>query len=523
MALDFGSEFDTDAAVLDGTALGGPIDWQWRGSGEMYGFTPLLIAISRDDIAVATSLLKRGALLSPPFPAILALTLPSSKLSALPLDSPAVPWAYAVKCGRHELAKLLMDSMPNILLQVVREQASPVATVRAIFELCTLAVRTSTSTNDYNYWTERCAQLANGSRFADGVLGGMNGGGVNEGLRAASKVEIDANGEIKEREESNDTADATPLTTPLMEAVTRGDVDVANLLMDHGADANVVCKGGLAAVHMAAMHCESTLLTALIAHGADVMQPVGPSAVLTLVHGTPPEERHGLMARRWGALELFERFAMTSCRARSQMAEGANALVLAASSAVAEGRDSSVAEADAEAPRPPPPQVTISLKLKQHVPPEPPSFQFVKVTASGWVTVAEDAVRLGKDKQMGSWPSLGQQVLQLAVKGDTVLAALRSLLIAYPALVSFRGREGQTALFTACASASEPLETVRLLLKHHAAVDMVDYQGRTPLMIVASRELTPNFISTVNLYRKLQSIHQSINPSISTHPESSLL
>ena len=41
MALDFGSEFDTDAALLDGTALGGPIDWQWRGSGEMYGFTPL--------------------------------------------------------------------------------------------------------------------------------------------------------------------------------------------------------------------------------------------------------------------------------------------------------------------------------------------------------------------------------------------------------------------------------------------------------------------------------------------------
>jgi ankyrin repeat protein len=76
-----------------------------------------------------------------------------------------------------------------------------------------------------------------------------------------------------------DVDDATPGETPLDRAVIMHDVPMATLLLEHGANADHPSAGGLSALHRAAIRGHTEIVRLLLAHRANPLARDGPGTL----------------------------------------------------------------------------------------------------------------------------------------------------------------------------------------------------------------------------------------------------
>ena len=207
-------------------------DWQQRGNGTHRGFTALMLACERGDVARVRMLIQRGAAMALPLPFLLG-----GYQGTLPVHSPLLVWSHAIDHGQLETAKLVMEALNTVgtLSETMQRAVShgQYDEVHEVLAACAKAADLAKGTDDEAGWSLLCLDLVRRP-------GSVQSGGC----------------------------------TLLGLATIHRDVRMAELLLTHHANAEQSCTDGFTPLSWATIHCDSSMVQLLELHGASESTPL---------------------------------------------------------------------------------------------------------------------------------------------------------------------------------------------------------------------------------------------------------
>lgn len=235
-------------------------------------------------------------------------------------------------------------------------------------------------------------------------------------------------------------------STPLDYAAVKNELDIAQLLLDHGADARAVNRNGSTALHLAAARGYTSVARLLLDHGASI--------VALDSSGSSPLDEAAWKGFADTCSLLLDRGASVNAAnpetGKTPLNEAAsNGQVKAVRLLLSRGADASIADKSGATP----------------------------LENAARLNYGEIVSALLEEKSAARHSTNAADLLDNAVlEGQSDVA---SLLIEHGVDVNAKGKSGSTPLGEAALKGR--VELARLLLKHGARVDAADRFGSTPL------------------------------------------